>query len=231
MALTNDDIVQIVNIVLNKDLNGNSMKASEMQTLINAKSKLLFASYLGVPNEFARDIPVARKGAGVSRVLTSKLRPFYKRETLNVVGGVADLDSLSEDYSYLLALAPTTIKGRGFDELEPDQVAEVLGSAVIAPTEKDPAYEFRDETSLLIYPSTITSVVVSYYKEPKDAVLVYSTNTTTLLEEYNASASTELEWDDTEKIEIAYRVLIDAGVNIGRMDVSALAQQIKDSNE
>lgn len=231
MALTNDDIVNIVNTVLNKDLNGNSMDTSEIQTLINAKSKLLFASYLGVPNEFARDVPVARKGAGVSRVLTSKLRPFYKRETLSVVGGVADLESLSETYSYLLALAPATITGRGFDELEPDQVAEVLGSTVIAPTAKDPAFEFRDSTSLLIYPSTIPSVVVSYYKEPNDAVVVYTTNASTLLEEYNTASSTELEWGDTEKIEIAYRVLIDAGVNIERMDVVALSQQIKDSNE
>lgn len=231
MALTNGDLVNLVNIVLNKDLSGNSISPAEMQSLINAKSKLLFADLLGIPNEYARNVPVARKGAGINRVVSSALRPFYKKETLSVIGGVADLTGLSETYAYLLALTPATITGRGFDELEPDQAAEVLGDPVIAPTAKDPAYEFRDDTSLLIYPSTITSVSVSYYKEPDDAVLVYVTDTDTLQEEYDAGSSTELEWDDKEKINIAYRVLIDAGVNIGRNDVAALAQQIKDSNE
>lgn len=231
MALTNGDIINIVDTVLNKDLNGRSITASEFQTLINSQSKLLFASKLGVPNEYARDVPVARKGASVSRVIDSSLRPFLKREALVVTGGIADLSTLSATYSYLLAINPVSITGRGFDELTPDQEADRLGSSVVAPTEKDPAFTWNTPTQLLIHPSTITSVTVIYYKEPDDAVVVTKVNATTLDEEYDASSSTELEWEDTEKVQIAYRILRDAGINIERNDVVALAQQIVDSNE
>ena len=69
-----------------------------------------------------------------------------------------------------------------------------------------------------------------YYKETREAVVVYTTNSTTLLEEYDAGNSTELEWTDNDKVIIAYRILRDAGVNIEKSDVVALSQQIIDSN-
>lgn len=228
--LTNDSIITIINTVLNKDLSGNSINTSEFQALINAQSQLLFADKLGIPNEYARDIPTARKGAGVSKVLTSDLRPFYVREQLTVIGGVANLASLASTYAYLLAINPASISGRGFKELRPDEVADFLGSVVILPTVDDPNFEWRDSTSLLIYPATIASIIVMYYKEPRQAVVVYTTNGTTLLEEYDAGNSTELEWTDNDKVIIAYRILRDAGVNIEKSDVVALSQQIIDSN-
>lgn len=220
--MNNNDIVNIVNTVINRDLSGNTINKSEMQTLINAQSKLLFLEYLGLPKEYARNQPVARKGAGVSKMNSSALRPFFVRTPISVVGGVCTLPT---DCYYLLDLMPNTVSGRPFNELEPDEVADVLSSSVIAPTEKDPAYEWRDTTSLLVYPSTLSPVVATYYKAPREATLVYTTNSTTLLQEYSSS-SVELEWKDTEKIEIAYRILRDAGLNIERSDVTQIGNQI-----
>ena len=100
-------------------------------------------------------------------------------------------------------------------------------SAVVAPTEDDPCLEWTTSgTSVLIYPSTITSIVLKYYKYPTDAVIATTTNSITLLEEYDSANSTELLWEDEQKIEIAYRILRDIGVNMERADVTAYAQNI-----
>jgi len=58
-------------------------------------------------------------------------------------------------------------------------------------------------------------------------VIATTTNSTTLLEEYNSSGSTELEWFDPQKVELVYRVLREAGVNLERQDVTALGERMK----
>ena len=222
--MNNGDIVNLVNTVINRDLNGLSIKTSEFQTLINAQSKLLFAEKLGIPNEYRPNLPVGRMGAGVSRKISEELRPFLRTETVSVISGSLDLSS--KDIGYLLSIDPTTISGRGIDILEPDELADRLGSAVVAPTLDDPAAKWISETSLLVYPTTVTSVVVSYYTNPTDAVVVFDTNPTTLLQSYNTSSSTETGWLSEQLTEIAYRILRDAGVNLEKQDAFAYGQNV-----
>lgn len=224
MSLTNWDIITLVNLIRNKNIEGRDISASEFQTLINTQSQLLFAEKLGVPSKYQPNAPIERGGAEVSRKISQELRPFYVREVVSVSGGVADFSSKS--IGYLDAIEPSSISGRGFDELEGSQVADRLGSGVVYPTVDDPCLEWRTGTSVLIYPSTIVSIVLKYYKYPPDAVVSTTTNSTTLLEEYNSSGSTELLWYDEQKIEIAYRILRDLGVNMERQDITAYAQTI-----
>ena len=229
MALTNFDIITLVNLIRNKDLEGEDITASEFQTLINAQSKLLFAEKLGVPNLYQLNAPIERRGVNVSRKIAGELRPFYVRETVLIVGGAADFSSKS--IGYIDAIEPSSISGRGIDELFGDEVADRLGSAVVAPTADDPCMEWTSSgDSVLVYPSTITSIILKYYTFPPDAVVVLTTNATNLREEYDSVNSTELLWDDEQKIEIAYRILRDLGINMERQDVTAYAQNIV-SNE
>lgn len=223
MALTNWDILTIVNTVLNKDLEGNAISTSEAETLINAQSQMMFAEKLGLPNEYARNVPLARRGAGVSRKVSQELRPFLKKVNKSVSGGSL---SFTEDIGYLLSVEPETISGRGFDIIESDELADRLGSEVVAPSLDDPVLLWETNTTAAIYPTSITNVTVRYYEFPEDAVIATTTNSTTLREEYDSGNSTELDWNDEQKVEIAYRVLRDAGVNIERQDVVALGERV-----
>jgi len=224
MALTNDSIITIVNTIRNKDLQGEDFTAAEWQTLINANSQKLFAMKLGLPTRYQVNAPVEQKGAGVSRKLSEELRPFFVRENVPVVGGSADFSA--KNIGYMLAIDPSSITGRGFDELEPDEVADRLGSSVVSPTAADPVYMWSGENTILVYPSTLTPITISYYTFPTDAVVVFTTNAITLQPEYSAGASTETGWEDKELIEIAYMCLRDLGINTERQDVAAYAQNI-----
>jgi hypothetical protein len=227
MALTNFDIINICRIATNKDLEGDSVRTSEYQSLINAKSKLLFAQKLGIPEEYGKNAPVGRRGAGISRKNDEELRPFYNMTTVGSTGGVVTFPT---DMGYFLAMNPSSITGRGFDELTADELADRMGDTVVAPTAKDPVYVWRDSTSAMVYPADIGTVTIFYYKYPSDAVIATTVNTTTLIEEYNAAGSTELEWNDEQKVEIAYLILKDLGVNLERQDVMALGQMVSEND-
>lgn len=227
--MTYGDVINIVNTVLNKDLNGRAFTAAEFQSLFNANSHMLFAEKLGLPNEYQLNAPIARRGVGVSRKISQELRPFLRRETKTITGGAFSFTNLNETLGYLVAINPATVTGRGFDELEPDELADRIGSAVVAPTTDDPAFVWTGANSIAIYPSTITSISITYYKQPDDAVIQTTTNSTTLLEEFDSVNSSTPEWYDEQLVEIAYRILRDAGTNIERQDVVALGERV--SNE
>lgn len=226
--LTNWDIITLVNTIRNKDLEGEDMRTDEFQSLLNTQSQLMFAEKLGIPNLYQIGSAIERKGAEVSRKISQELKPFLVTETVGTSGGQVDVSA--KGIGYLLAVEPTTISGRGFDELDPSEYADRVGDAVVAPTESDPALTWNDGDTFLVYPSTIIQVVLKYYKYPTDAVIVTTQNPTTLRLEYYAAGSTELEWHDQQKVELAYRVLRDLGVNMERQDVVQYANQIV-SNE
>ena len=223
--MTNWDIIQLVNLIRNQELEGESVTASQFQTLINTQSKLLFAEKLGLPNLYQLNAPIERRGVNLSRKISTELRPFYVSESVSVVGGTADFSSKS--IGYLDAIEPSTISGRGFDELFGDEVADRLGSAVISPTEDYPCFQWQTSgDAITVYPGTITSIVLKYYQFPPDAVVATTVNSTTLREEYDSGNSTELLWDDEQKVEIAYRILRDMGVNMERQDLLAYGQNV-----
>lgn len=226
MALTNWDLFQLANIAINKDVNGRAVKSSEFEVLLNSKSQKMFEERLGDPKEYERNFPVARRGAEVSRVVQEELRAFFRRESVPVVGGAVSLLSLNHDLGYFLDIRTADTLGRSFDELTSSEAAERISSPVVAPTVNDPCYEWSGNNTILVYPSTMATVVATYYKLPDFAVIATTQNPTTLLEEYNAAASTELEWSDSDKVELVYRCLRDLGVNLERADVAAYSENI-----
>lgn len=223
MSLTNWDIITLVNTIRNRDLQGEDIKADEFQTLINAQSQLMFAEKLGIPNLYSLGAAFERKGAEISRKISQELRPFLVTESVASIGGQIDLST--KNVGYLLALNPSTASGRGFDELTQGELTDRLGDSVVTPTADDPALVWNSGDTILIYPSTL-SVSIVYYKFPTDAVIATTVNSNTLKEEYDADNSTELEWNDEQKIECAYRILRDIGVNMERQDVAQYANQI-----
>ena len=214
--MNNGDVINIINSNLNRDLNGNAFTAEEFTSIINAQSSLLFAKKLGLPEEYRPNMPVGRMGAGISRKVDEDLRPFLNTDSVVVVGGLLDLTG--KDIGYLLSIDPSTISGRSVDILFPDEYADRVGSAVVSPTEDDPIAKWISNTKLIVAPSTITQVTVTYYKNPTESEVVFTTDSTTLLQTYDATASTESGWGTDALTEIAYMSLRDAGVNIEKQD-------------
>lgn len=224
MALNNFNIIQLVNLAINRDINTQAFTTEEYQTLINSNSIRKFKQKLGLPEEYAKNIPVAQEGVGLSKKNEQDLQPFLQYEVNAVAGGVVDLSS--KDIGYLSDLIPNPVGKRGIDYITSDEIGDRLNNPITAPSADDPVY-FRTSASVFsVFPVTVTSVTAVYYKNPTSAVVVITADPVTLLPVYDAGSSTELEWDDVNKIDIAYMIIRDAGVSIERPDVVQLADNL-----
>lgn len=226
--MTNWDIIKIVNMLVNRDVNQMAFSADEYQTMINAQSLKLFKTKLGAPEEY-RGTPNAQQGVGFSKKIDKDLNPFLVYERLPVNSGVLDLSSKLP--AYVNAINPDPQMARGFDYLSPDELGDRMKNPITRPTLSDPVIYETGSNVFAVVPSAITYVYVSYYKYPTSASISISYNPTTLLPYYGPGASggnscVELEWDDINKIDIAYFIARDAGLNVGRNDVVSVANQI-----
>lgn len=218
--MTNYDIIKIVNLAINKDINGNAFSPDEYKTMINTHSMRLFMDRLGLTQEYNGQ-PISRQGVSISKVNESSLLPFLVVTTFTPSGGTITFPSTC---AFVQTLIPTVLKGRGFDEVYPYELGDRLGDPIVAPTESDPISVWLSPTQVQIYPSTINSVRVFYYKYPTEANFSITPDSLTLLPVY--TSITELEWDDRDKTEIAYRMIREAGVNIERGDVVGYSNQV-----
>lgn len=219
--MTNYDIIKVVNLAINKDVNGNAFSPDEYKTMINSASLRLFMEKLGLTQEY-NGTPVSRQGVSISKANTMSLLPFQTVETITLTSG--NLVLTGKNIAYIGAIMPSTMLGRGIDEVEPYELADRLGDPVVVPTDKDPIMVWRTPTAATIYPSTITSVTAYYYTYPIPCDFTLTPNPATLLPDY--TSITELQWNDIDKIEIAYRIIREAGVNIERGDVVGYADKV-----
>jgi hypothetical protein len=224
--MTNHDIIKIVNFVLNKDINGNAFGAAEFTSMINAQSLRLFYDKMGLTQEYQLNAPVARSGVGLSKKLTQDLLPFYKTTTKAVVGGMVSMTGLNSEF--IISVIPVPVIARGFDEVNADELGNRLSNPITAPSLSDPIMVWTASDTFMVYPATITSVTVHYYETPAIASVSFTTDPVTLLPVYTG---TELAWSDSNKVEIAYRIIRDAGMNIERSDVMQYANQIVQSGK
>ena len=222
--MNNFDLYNLVNYVINKDINGNAFSPSEFDTVLNTQSLRLFKKKLGLPEEYQPNAPIPRQGVDLTSVNQRDLRPFLVTEVLALTSGAIDVSS--KNIAHVLSAAPNPQTGFECDELTSSEYYNRSNNAITAPTLYHPAFAWRSDTSLEFLPNTITSANIKYYKYPTTAVTVITANATTLLPEYDAGSSTELEWDDVNKIDIAYAILRDAGVNLERGDVLQYANNV-----
>ena len=183
---------------------------------MNSKLKNLrhFRSRLGLPEGY-------RTGSVTQAVETTRLNqtdlsPFLVINDFTPVAGVVTIS----DTAYILDFYSDT--SRSSDIISYQEISSRLRDPQTAPTTTD-LVAYIINGGLMVYPTTLTKVYVVYYREPVDPVFRIQTNITTHEMEYNSSGSTELEWDDGNKLDIMHMILNDMGINISRAEVTQYA--------
>lgn len=223
--MTNWDIIKLVNIAVNHDANSMAFTADEYKTLINAQSLKLFKVKLDPDGyRLGHDI---QQGVGSTKKIDKDLNPFLVSPFADKAIPSGILDLMAENPAYINSIIPYDIMGRGIDMIGPDEIGDRMRNPITAPSLKDPvAYEVG-KNKYQIVPGAIARVYVSYYKYPTNADFSITFNEQTLYPIYTAIA--ELEWSDINKVDIAYFIMRDAGLSIGRGDVAGMAERIINS--
>jgi len=172
-------------------------------------------------NDYQQGQPISREAVSISKQNEAILLPFQVIEVITVAGG--QLSLTGKNAAFIQTLIPNPIVGRGFDDLFPYELGDRLGDPVTQPTAADPIYVRRSTVECLIYPATIVSVLAVYYTYPTEADFTITADAN-LLPVYTSVA--EMEWNDAEMVEIAYRIIREGGINIEKGDAVAYANQV-----
>lgn len=229
--------LQELRIVVSKTLEekkpGMSLSVEQFNIMLNIAQIKHFKRWLGLPEEYTPGMWLTSQLPEVTRITSEALKPFIvymgkKDESpLMVTGGYANIPAdyyypLSMFYKFVTAL--NMVKTRTIEICTDKKWAEVLSSAVVFPTVNRPYCNFKD-TYIQFQPDVIRQVHFSYIRKPKTTV--YAIKESPVGYEYDPDNSVELEWNDTNQIDIINILLGDLGVVARRMDIKAISEQVK----
>ena len=176
---------------------------------------------LGLPERYQPG--TFQAGADASRVIETDLLPFYVESSQTVTNQETNITDWYYIDTYYTAnsIFPEIISKQ--------EVPARIKHPTKTPTEEYPAAIVVTK-GLKIWPASVTSATVLYYKKPKDPVFATTVNDDGELV-YDATNSTELEWRDENKLDILYLIAQDMGVNIEKPDMEQLAQKLVETGK
>lgn len=242
--MNNGEIYNLVLYIGNKENFGGYLNADQFQQQLEIANIVLLKENLGITNDYNFGAPISRRQKGMNTILDDTTNVFKKKATVSFSSGVGALPS--DYFKYDILRQATT--GKKIEILSSPEVAQRNSSYIDAPSTTFPVAEIIG-TSLNIYPTSILSASLVYYRYPVAPVFDYYVDASGELiylenaEEHEltagevdsagntsgtfVSASVELEWGDSEKIDIAWLVIKNMGINLSRQDIAGIANQIQ----
>lgn len=243
--MTNGDLYNLVLYIGNKENFGGYLNADQFQAQLRIANVVLLKELLGITNDYNFGAPVSRRQKGQNTILDDATNVFKKKTAKSFSSGVTTLPT---DYFKYDILRMTTT-GKKIDILSSPEVAQRMSSQIDYPTTDFPIAEIVAK-SLYVYPTTITTADLIYYRYPTDPIfdyyvdasgeLIYLVNGLTHVltagEVDSAgqtsgstftSTSVELEWGDSEKIDVAWILIRNMGINLSRQDITQYANKIE----
>ena len=217
--MTEEELRIFINAIANKDQTGNAMTPAEYNSYLARANEDKFRIEYGI-RERGPNNPVYWQSNQNS---TDALRPFVT--TLTILTAAPNIIPFPANYVHYIAAAnfvdnnpnPVTVVNR-------DEMNQVRVDPIAFPTEDYP-YATIEGNQMMIYPSSIDRVDLTYLRRPNQPVWGY----TIVNDEpvYDPLTSTQLEWKEVYHIDIARLILAYLGINFRDADLLTYAEQIK----
>lgn len=244
MALNNGDLYNLFCYIANKQQLGGYTNSDNFNLSLKTNNVILLRELTGITNDFNFGMPVSRRQKGMSYLLDDKTNKFKKKGNISFSSGIAPLPN---DYFRFDSLR-TSGALEDVELLFSGEVSHRLGSYINEPDTEFPACEIIG-TNVHIYPATISTGSLIYYRYPTTPIFDYfididgnviympqGTSHTLLAGEEGSAGQTngtissnsiELEWDDTEKIDVLWLCLKQLGINLLRSDLYSISDKIQ----
>lgn len=217
--MTVEELRIFINAIANKDQTGNAMTPVE------------YNSYLARANEdkFRIEYGIREKGPGYpvyfqsNQNSTDALRPFI--DTVTILTAAPNIIPLPADYVHYISAA-NYISGfpHPITVVNMDEMNQVRVDPIAFPAEEYP-YATIEGNQMMVYPSSIDRVDLTYLRKPAQPVWGYTIVNDEPI--YNSATSTQLEWKEVYHIDIARLILAYLGINFRDGDLLNYAEQIK----
>ena len=226
MAVSVDTVYQRVLALANKEQRG-YITPQEFNLLANQVQLDMLEQYFYDINQFGRQHGNSHEYADMLALLTEKIAVLNVRElNLSVSSGILTMPT----NTYKLGSVFTTIEDRQveIEEVNYNEYQTMQLGSLTRPTLKRPVYVNRID-GLNIYPNTITTVDVSYVKQPDQVQWAYVVVNDKAL--YNDFESVDFELHAAEESELVYKILMLSGIAIKKPELTTVAAQVEGSKE
>jgi hypothetical protein len=197
------------------------LTASEFCRAYNLSQNTTFSNLLG-------KITVAPHIAlGSNERIAERLRPFKVTEaSLTVTSQIVTYPS---GFQAVTAVVDATTNS-DIKYVDDAKLRSRLNDSIDPIAEANPAVFTYTSTGLKIYPSTVTGILLSYYKLP-DAIVWGFTTDGNGRQVYNSSTSVNPLWDDVTNKEIIGRTVRELGISLHDTVMVQMGEQIIQQGE
>ena len=230
------DMFSLVNLICNKDFDGNIITPDRFDQLIKVVNIDLFRNKYGLPEEYQPGRPIPKEYVEITQKNLDDMKAFkvFLKNVPVVNGKVA----YPADYCHKAELTNNftikinkiaTVLPKGLEVLNESQVSSRLGNYTKRPVSRMPICTFRSD-AIYVWPfevadnvpDPITAVDFAYYRWPKDPIFAYSIQDGAIT--YDAVNSVEVEWPKDEHITLVRMILSYVGVNLRESEVVQYAE-------
>ena len=231
--MTLNEIRNIINIISGEKLKGRVITPEDFELMLKVANLKHFKRKVGLPEEYQPGAPLPAQAFEITTKSTMDLSPFKVHmgrtgvmplyvDTYGEAVTPSDMYYPSTmQYNYILN---GVTKKRNIDIVSDLEWTERSSDALTQPTDRNPVANIQD-SYIRFSPITDKFVEFVYLRYPIDPVYAYSQDKGYV--EYNASSSTELEWDEVNQIDIISILLFDLGINMGKGDILSYADKVK----
>ena len=224
MAVSVDTVYQRVLALANKEQRG-YITPQEFNLFANQVQLDMLEQYFYDINQFGRQHGNSHEYADMLALLTEKIAVLNVRQlNIPVSSGILTMPA----NTYKLGSVFTSSTQVEVEEVNYNEYQTMQLGPLTRPTLKRPVYVNRID-GLNIYPNTITTVDVSYVKQPDQVQWAYVVVNDKAL--YNDFESVDFELHPAEESELVYKILMLSGIAIKKPELTTIAAQVEGSKE
>ncbi len=207
--------------LVNKNQQG-YISPDQFNLIIN-QAQMSFLDYLlGEFQQYQMGRPQPKIAYGQNQTIRQRLTPLIATYTVLTINGTTGRSPYPADYQTTDAMYTTAKKKVRY--FQQDYLDDYINDP-IDPVATNPIYEIID-TGFQFYPVTLTNALLSYVKTPPTIVWAYTLDVNNR-PVYDAGASVDPVWYDTDCLEIIARALAMASTNLQAPPTAQYAQSIK----
>ena len=184
-----------------------SISPNEFQYAFNTGQRQYMDFLIGSVEQFQYGNAAPRVGLGQSSKISRELAPF-KVDSLSITV-TGQLATYPTDFQFLAVMKDTL--GRKIERIDDAKLPSRLTSAIDTATDSTKSFYVESSLGWTIYPNTVSTVVVNYYKAAPDVVWGFTTVGGRAV--YNAGTSVQPLWDNNSLDDILGRAARILGIS------------------
>jgi len=225
-----------IEYIVNKAQRGLKLGPKQYNLLLPIASFEHFKKKYNLPEQFQPGMPFSQEAYEIVQSnidSMSRFKVFMGGDDipLAVVNGKATLPA---DYMHVSNIGSFSYPEGGSQGVHVNPVEILndnlwynrLGSSINPPSIEYPVVRFMNNY-MEVLPIDIKTIDFTYLRKPNTPNFVYTVDPTTFELTYNQAASTQLDWDEIDVIDIASIILSKVAENLRSQELLAYAEKIK----